>query len=95
MCNEGIRMCERRKVTSCRLFKLLVMFFGLTNSPSTFQIMEEVVCVHLDVILIYTKTMEEHHHITHLVLEQLANTSFSCDMTNVNLSAHKSNTLDL
>jgi len=63
------------------LFKPLVMFFGLTNSPSTFQtmmneifqdlVMEGVVCVYLNDILIYTKTMEEHHHITHLVLEWL------------------------
>jgi len=63
------------------LFKLLVMFFGLTNSPSTFQtmmneifqdlVMEGVVCVYLDDILIYTKTMEEHCHITCLVLERL------------------------
>jgi len=64
---------------SHRLFKPLVMFFGLTNSPSTFQtmmneifqdlIMKGVVCMYLDDILIYTKTMEEHHCITHLVLE--------------------------
>jgi len=43
---------------SCRLFEPLVMFFGLTNSPSTFQtmmneifqdlVMEGVVCVYLD-----------------------------------------------
>jgi len=65
--------------TSRGLFEPLVMFFGLTNSPSTFQtmmneifqdlIMEGVVCVYLDNILIYTKTMEEHSHITCLVLE--------------------------
>jgi len=63
------------------LFEPLVMFFGLTNSPSTFQTMmneifqdiviEGVVCMYLDNILIYTKTMDEHHRITHLVLEQL------------------------
>jgi len=67
--------------TSRGLFKPLVMFFGLTNSPSTFQtmmneifqdlIMEGVVCVYLNDILIYTKTMEGHCHITHLVLERL------------------------
>jgi len=59
--------------TSHRLFEPLVMFFGLTNSPSTFQtmmneifqdlIMEGVVCVYLNDILIYTKTMEEHYRI--------------------------------
>jgi hypothetical protein len=57
------------------------MFFGLTNSPSTFQtmmnnisqdlIMEGVVCVYLDNILIYTKSIVEHWHITQIVLEQL------------------------
>jgi len=65
--------------TSHGLFEPLVMFFGLTNSPSTFQtmmdeifqdlVMEKVVCVDLNNILIYTKTMEEHHHIMCLVLE--------------------------
>ncbi|KAG5734824.1 hypothetical protein E4T56_gene631 [Termitomyces sp. T112] len=30
-----------------------------------------VVCVYLNDILIYTKTLEEHHQITHLVLEHL------------------------
>ena len=67
--------------TSRGLFEPLVMFFGLTNSPSTFQtmmneifqdlVMEGVVCVYLDDILIYTRTMEEHCHITWLVLERL------------------------
>ena len=65
--------------TNCGLFKPLVMFFGLMNSPSTFQtmmnnifqdlIMEGVVCVYLDNILIFTKSIEEHHCVTRLVLE--------------------------
>ena len=56
--------------TNCGLFEPLVMFFGLTNSPATFQtmmndifcdlIVEGVVCIYLDNILIYTKTFEEH-----------------------------------
>jgi hypothetical protein len=54
--------------TNRGLFELLVMFFGLTNSPSTFQtmmnnifhnlIMEGVVCVYLDDILIFSKTLK-------------------------------------
>ena len=50
--------------------ELLVMFFGLTNSPATFQtmmndifhdlIMEGVVYVYLDDILIFTKSLAEH-----------------------------------
>ena len=57
------------------------MFFGLMNSPATFQtmmndilhdlIMEGVVSVYLDDILIFTKTIAEHRRITRLVLERL------------------------
>ncbi|KAG5732414.1 hypothetical protein E4T56_gene11314 [Termitomyces sp. T112] len=67
--------------TNWGLFELLVMFFGLTNSPATFQTMmndifqdfiaEGVVCVYLNDILIYTKMLEEHCWITCLILEQL------------------------
>ena len=56
------------------LFEPLMMFFGLTNSPLTFQTMmndifqdlirEGVVCVYLDNILIFTKTIAEHHQIS-------------------------------
>ena len=56
--------------TNKGLYKSLVMFFGLTNSPATFQTMmdgifedlisEGVVVVHLDDILIFTKTLDEH-----------------------------------
>ena len=57
------------------------MFFGLTNSPATFQTMmddifedlisEGVVVVYLDDILIFTETLEEHRKITRRVLELL------------------------
>lgn len=57
------------------------MFFGLTNSPSTFQnlmndifhdlIAEGKVLVYLDDILIFTKTLEEHRQITSHVLQVL------------------------
>jgi hypothetical protein len=56
--------------TNHRLFKPLMMFFRLTNSPSTFQtmmndifqdlIMEGIVCIYLDDILIFMKSIEEH-----------------------------------
>ena len=65
--------------TNQGLFKPLVMFFGLTNSPATFQTMmnnifhnliaKEVVCMYLNDILIFTKTLEEHRCIVCLVLE--------------------------
>ena len=67
--------------TNCGLFEPLVMFFGLTNSPATFQTMmddifedlisEGVVVVYLDDILIFTETLEEHQKVTRRVLELL------------------------
>ena len=55
------------------------MFFGLTNSPTTFQTMmddifkelisEGVIVVYLDNILIFTETLEEHWSVTCHVLE--------------------------
>jgi hypothetical protein len=60
--------------TNRGLFEPLVMYFGLTNSPATFQMMmneifhdlilEGVVCVYLDDILIFTSTIEEHRRIS-------------------------------
>jgi RNase H-like domain found in reverse transcriptase/Reverse transcriptase (RNA-dependent DNA polymerase) len=67
--------------TNRSLYEPLVMFFGLTYSPSTFQtmmnnifqdlIMEGMVCVYLDNILIFTKGIKEHWQVTRLVLERL------------------------
>lgn len=67
--------------TNRGLFEPLVMFFGLTNSPATFQaLMNSIfsdliaagkVAVYLDDILIFTKTLEEHREIVHEVLKRL------------------------
>jgi hypothetical protein len=67
--------------TNRGLFEPLVMFFGLTNSPATFQTMmneifaelisEGVVVVYLDDILIFTETISEHRKVTRRVLEIL------------------------
>ena len=67
--------------TNRGLFEPLVMFFGLTNSPATFQTMmndifrdliaEGVVCVYLDDILIYTRDLEEHRRVSRIVLDRL------------------------
>lgn len=64
--------------TNQGLFKPLVMFFGLTNSPATFQtmmnhllrelVLEGVVVVYLDDIMIFTKTLEEHQKVVKRVL---------------------------
>ena len=68
-------------VTNWGLFELLVMFFGLTNSPATFQalmnslfadlIAEGKVAVYLDDILIFTKDLEEHRRVVQDVLGRL------------------------
>src|SRR5271156_4887865 len=57
------------------------MFFGLTNSPATFQTMMDgifnklitdgVVVVYLDDILIFTKLLEEHREVTRKVMDLL------------------------
>ena len=67
--------------TNRGLFEPQVMFFGLTNSPATFQaLMNSIftdlvatgkVAVYLDDILIFTMTLEGHRRITHEVLHRL------------------------
>lgn len=62
-------------------FEPLVMFFGLCNSPSTFQMMmneifrdlisEGKVVIYINDVLIFTQTMEEHRKVVEMVLEQL------------------------
>jgi len=57
------------------------MFFGMTNSPATFQtiindvfrtiIVKGIIVVYLDDILIFTKTEEEHEQAVQRVLEIL------------------------
>ena len=67
--------------TNWGLFEPLVMFFGMTNSPATFQTMmndifqnliaKGIVVVYLDNILIFTKTKEEHAQAVWRVLQVL------------------------
>jgi len=67
--------------TNRGFFELLVMFFGLCNSPTTFQTMmdnifddlitEGVVVVYLDDTLIFMETLEEHQKVTQRVMELL------------------------
>src|SRR5882762_1897438 len=63
------------------MFEPLVMFFGLMNSPATFQammnelfkelILAGTIFVYMDDILIATRTLEEHRRIVHQVLHIL------------------------
>jgi hypothetical protein len=89
--NVRIREGDKWKAafrTNGGLFEPLVMYFGLTNSPATFQTMmneifqdlitEGVVSVYLDDILIFTNSLEEHSQIT-----ACASTSSTSDQRNV------------
>lgn len=68
-------------VTNRGLFEPKVMFFGMTNSPATFQahmntifadlIAEGKVAVYLDDILIWSNDLVEHRKIVHEVLRRL------------------------
>jgi len=67
--------------TNRGLFEPLVMFFGMTNSPVTFQtimndifrtlIAKGIIVVYLDDILIFTRTEEEHKQAVWRILEVL------------------------
>ncbi len=75
-------------ITNRGLFEPTVMFFGLCNSPATFQTMmdhvfqslvrEGHVIIYLDDILIFTKTLTEHRQIVRRVLELLREHKLTC-----------------
>ena len=69
-----MKIRDKWKVRTNRgLYEPLVVFFGLTNSPATFQTMmdsifeelisEGIVVVYLDDILIFTKTLDKHRKV--------------------------------
>ena len=80
--NIRIKPGDKWKAVFCTnrgLFEPLVMFFGMTNSPATFQTMifrtliaEGIMVVYLDDILIFTETEEEHEQAVQRVLRVLA-----------------------
>jgi len=67
--------------TNQGLFEHLVMYFGLTNSPATFQTMmndifkglidEGYVAIYMDNILIFTHMIEHHREVVSCVLNTL------------------------
>lgn len=68
-------------ITNRGLFEPLVMFFGLTNSPATFQhMMDDIfddlirankVLVYMDDILVFSETREDHRAVVREVLTRL------------------------
>ena len=75
-------------ITNRGQFEPLVMFFGLTNAPATFQFMMDdlfrdlinrgKVIVYLDDILIFSSTIEEHRTLVPLVLNILQKAKLTC-----------------
>ena len=82
--NVGIKEGNKWKaafITPFGLYKPTVMFFGLCNSPATFQAMmndvfsdmieEGWIVIYMDDMLLFSTTIEEHRKRTERVLEQL------------------------
>jgi len=90
--NVHIKPGDKWKVafqTNRGLFEPLVMFFGMTNSPATFQtmmnnifrdlIVKDIMVVYLDDIPIFTRIEEEHTKAIRQVLQVLQeNKLFLC-----------------
>jgi len=72
---------KRAFMTHVRSFKPIVMFFGMTNSPATFQAMinkilrdminERKMVVFVDNVLVKTETEEEYNEIVEKMLKRL------------------------
>ena len=81
--------------TNRGLFEPLVMFFGLTNSPATFQTMmndifrEEIaqgwVVIYMDDILVFSKNQEENVKHVNKILEKLEEHKLSLKPENASL----------
>lgn len=91
--------------TNRGLFKPTVMFFGLMNSPATFQafmnhilkhlINEGHVIVYMDDTLVFTDTIEEHRCIVHEVLKSLRKMVFISNQRSAHSNHLMSSTLEL
>ena len=91
--------------TNRGLFEPLVMFFGLTNSPATFQTMmnhlfrdlinKGKVVVYMDDIMIFTKTLKEHHTVVREVLQILRDNKLSLKHTKFNFKTVETEYLGL
>ncbi|GBG88254.1 hypothetical protein CBR_g46820 [Chara braunii] len=79
-------------------YEFTVMPFGLTNATATFQkamndifrdILEQYVLVYLDDILVYSRTLEEHHRHLHDVLNRLHRHGFHAKLSKCRFAQHK------
>ena len=78
-CREITAFCTPQPINGYSHFQWKVMPFGLVNAPATFQrLMDNVLgglmdrcIVYLDDILIYSKSIDEHHHSIRLIFNRL------------------------
>jgi len=88
--NMRIREGDKWKTafqTNKGLFEPLFMYFGICNSPATFQLMMDIlfhelimagkIVIYMDDILIFTQIMDEHRSIVRQVLQILADNKLS------------------
>ena len=82
---------------NCGLFEPLIMFFGLCNSPATFQTMmndilrpfvdcNEAIC-YMDDILIHSTSLTDHRRITWEILQTCQGASKTRSVHNVRVPA--------
>ena len=90
-------------VTNLGMYEPLVMFFGLTNSPATFQTMMNALfkdliyagkmAIYMDDILIFSKTMEEHIKMVRQVVQILQDNNLYLQLSKCHFHKKKINDL--
>lgn len=86
ICIKEVDQWKAAFITNCRSFEPQIMYFGLTNSPATFQMLMNTifidlivggkVAVYMDDILIYSTDKAMHQETTHEVLQRLEKYDF-------------------
>jgi Reverse transcriptase (RNA-dependent DNA polymerase) len=91
-------------ITSFGAFKYLVLPFGLTNGPASFQhyindvlfeYLHDFCQAYLDDILIYSKTLKEHKQHVRAVLQRLRDTGLQIDIHKCEFHVQETTFLDL
>jgi len=85
-------------------YKYLVLLFGLTNGPASwqrfmnenfFKFLDEFLSIYLDNILIFSKTLKEHRSYVRLVLKRLRDIGIQADIDKCEFHVQKTKFLSL